>query len=135
MVSDLTDRLRAFDVTGGLSDDELEALSRNVFPTRAVAGDVLVDEGQAGFEFVLIERGTCSVTVRGEIVRVLEAGDYFGEIALLEGGQRTARVTAASPCELLTLTAEGFAQLTDGHPDLVDKLMAVARERLDGDPA
>jgi len=76
-----------------------------------------------------VASGALSVELGDSDVR-LGSGDFFGEIALLSRGRRTADVTAISYCNLLALAAEDFDRLLAEDPDLKTAIDAVARERL-----
>ena len=68
------------------------------FELQHVSPDVtLTDQGAAGYSFFVLRDGTATVSIDGSDVRTLGAGDFFGELALLDDGRRTATVTTASP--------------------------------------
>lgn len=88
---------------------------------RFVPGDVLVTEGDPGTSLFLIARGSVRVLVLGGHgqpfdVRRLEAGDFFGELAVLSGWPRTATVVAATPCETLEIGPEALDTLLALRP-------------------
>lgn len=60
----------------------------------------------------------------------LEAGDFFGEIALLKDGERTATITAVTECQLLVLSVGAFKRLLTGNPEMRETLTQVMDERL-----
>jgi len=83
-------------------------------------------EDADGMYFIL----TGSVTVEiGEKPIKLGPGQFFGEIALVLGGTRTATVTTIEACELLELSNEDFATLAEDHPTIRDEIARVAQER------
>ncbi len=104
--------LERFPLFGQLDDDELADLSRAIRPHNIAGGDTLLEQGDAGDAAYLIQRGRLRVTaeVNGETVCVthVEAGDVVGELALVDGGERSATVTATRACELLRLDAGEF---------------------------
>jgi CRP-like cAMP-binding protein len=78
-----------------LEPDEREALA-SWFEIQEVSADVkLTGEGASGYSFFVIREGTATVTIDGNEVRTLEPGDFFGELAILGDGRRTATVTTA----------------------------------------
>jgi ATP-binding cassette subfamily B protein len=105
------------------------------FTTEEVgAGRTVFEEGDAGDRLYVIVRGQVEVVRRGpdgvpHPVSVLEPGDFFGEIALLEEVRRTATVRARTPCLLLTLDRRDFRDLLDEAPELrkVFETAALAR--------
>ena len=76
----------------GLDDKSLKRLSETFIERSFVTGQELTIEGSGGVGFFVIESGEARVTVDGEERRVLGAGDFFGEVALLDAGLRTATV-------------------------------------------
>jgi CRP-like cAMP-binding protein len=87
-------------------------------------GQVLCREGGPGHEFFVLEEGTAAVSVRGEQVAEFAAGDFFGELALLDGsGARTATVTATSAGLVLVLTANEFSSLLESEPSVAVRLL------------
>src|ERR1051326_1008672 len=77
------------------------------------AGDELTVEGQGGVGFFVIESGTAQVFVDGELRRTIGPGDYFGEIALIDGGMRTATITAETDGTAYGLTSWQFRPLLE----------------------
>jgi CRP-like cAMP-binding protein len=63
----------------------------------------------------------------------LRSGQFFGEIALLKDGLRTATVSAVTEVQLLTLEAGDFRQLMQQYPDLREKIARIADSRLNGE--
>jgi cAMP-dependent protein kinase regulator len=76
-------------------------------------GDVIIQEGESGDSFYIIESGAASVTRAGasDPVARLGPGDFFGEIALLSDAPRNATVTCIEPCALLVLDRQSFYQV------------------------
>src|ERR1700722_11841423 len=97
----------------GCSRRELEELSSLFSAANIPAGKVLTDEGQPGREFVVIVDGEAAVAIHGVDIATLGPGDFFGEIALLDGGPRTATVTAGSDLAAEGMSARGFARVLD----------------------
>ena len=75
------------------------------------AGTELTHEGRSGGEFFVIIDGTVEVRRGGELVRTLGPGDFLGEIALIDGGPRSATATTTTPSRLLVLTSTEFHTL------------------------
>ncbi len=95
---------------------------------------VIFCEGDPGDRFYLIVRGRLAVFKAGaggveRQVAVLEDGDYFGEIALLENVPRTATIRTVLPVVLLTLRRERFQQLLAQVPELRESLQTTIRQR------
>ncbi len=94
------------------------------------AGKVVVEEGTTGGRFFLIVSGTALVTRRGRRLRRLEAGDSFGDIALIDGGPRSATVTAKSAISTLSLAVWNFKAALLENPSITYKLLLVLCKRL-----
>src|SRR5215468_1290960 len=74
------------------------------FELRDVSNDVrLCGEGASGYSFFVIRDGSATVSIDGSEVRTLGPGDFFGELAILGDGRRTATVTTSSPSRVLVL--------------------------------
>ena len=80
------------------------------------AGHRVTLEGFRGREFYLIVEGRAAVTVSGRRVAELGPGDFFGEVAVLRDGLRSATVTAETPLRCLVLSDESLEQLLVAHP-------------------
>ncbi|MCU1430369.1 MAG: cyclic nucleotide-binding protein [Actinomycetia bacterium] len=89
----------------------------------AQPGEEIVREGDGGSEFFVIATGTARVSRRGEEVANLGAGDYFGELALLDPAPRDATVTASTPSNLLVMSRDAFTAALDGVPELRDAML------------
>jgi MFS family permease len=102
---DVLRRVPPFDV---LPTPTLERVARELIPVFAADGEVVIREGDAGDRFFVIGQGSVGVWKGGRRTAGLDAGDYFGEIALLRDVPRTATVIAEGPVELFALEREEF---------------------------
>lgn len=94
----------------------------------------LVEQGAIGHEFFVIVEGTAEVKRGNRRIATLGPGEHFGELALFDGGPRTATVIASSPMKVLVLGQREFAGLLDEVPGLAHKVlrnMAVRIRELD----
>ena len=87
------------------------------------AGRVLCTQGAPGDEFFVIVDGAATVTIDGDDVASLGPGDFFGEMALLDGGPRIATVTTTSPARLLVLTRPEFNALLERVPAVCHRIL------------
>jgi CRP-like cAMP-binding protein len=123
--------LRQLQLFDSLSDEELEQLSA-WFEVRSVeAGRRLAMEGASGYSFFVILEGTAAVTRDGQMIRILEPGDFFGEVAILDSGRRTADVVATSPMKLVAMFGAEFRQLQTQFPEVAQRIEASATARSD----
>jgi hypothetical protein len=93
-------------------------------------GAVLFREGDAGREMFVILDGKIRITVGGRDLIVLGAGQYFGEMSLLNGAPRTATAIAAGPTQLAEITQNNFDLLVRENPVLVRGLLEELARRL-----
>jgi CRP/FNR family cyclic AMP-dependent transcriptional regulator len=128
-----TEALRAIPLFSGMSDRSIEIIADIVREASFPAGASLVREGEPGETFMVIREGTATVDQGGRKLRDLGAGDFLGEIALVDGGPRTASVTAVEPVEALVIDRSGFSRLMNEFPvirfDLVSALTQRLRQR------
>ena len=113
-----------------LNKKELRLVGRASDQVRVPNGKVLVEEGAVGHEFFLILDGQAVVRRGGRRIAMLGPGQYFGEMALLDRGPRTATVVADTDMNLLVLGQREFAGLLDQVPTLSYKLLATMAARL-----
>lgn len=108
----------------GASRQSLERLAGDAREEQVASGAVVVREGEPADDFYVVRSGTLNVSSAGErgsavsSVNVLEAGDYFGEIGLLEKIPRTATVSAAEDCVLLRIAGQDFIEAVSQSPSL-----------------
>jgi CRP/FNR family transcriptional regulator, cyclic AMP receptor protein len=122
------DLLRNVPLFQGLSQKELKQLADNFTQRTFREGTELTAEGQGGVGFFVIESGEAIVTVEGLERRRLGPGDYFGEIALVDGGLRTATITAVSDGASYGLTPWQFRPLVESNASIAWPLLeAMAR--------
>lgn len=124
------ERLRSVPLFSACTDEELKVISSSTTEVHARAGDVLAREGRIGREFVVIVEGTAKVSVADREVAVLGPGDFFGEIALLDNGPRTATVIAETDLVADVSSQQEFAKLMEGAPTLARKLLVGVAGRL-----
>lgn len=117
------DHLAGVRLFAGLSRKELSKVARAVDELSLPAGKELVAQGAPGHECFVIVEGEASVQIDGDEVAKLGAGDHFGELALLDGGPRTATVVATTPVQVLVIGQREFAAVLDGVPELARKLL------------
>lgn len=122
--------LRRVPLFAELSAAQLEALMPLVEEVEAETGRVLIQEGEYGRELIIFIDGGAEVTRDGEHVRDLGAGDIVGEIALLDGGVRTATVTVREPTHVLTISKRAFDTVLHSVPGLPHELLRALALRL-----
>lgn len=113
-----------------LERKEVEKLARSFKERTFEAGQAVAAEGAGGVGFFVIESGEASVSVRGESRGKLKAGDYFGEVALIDDGARTATVTATTELRCYGLTAWDFKPLVESDAGIAWKMLQSLAKRL-----
>jgi len=109
---------------------DLERLARSFKERTFEAGSTVAAEGKGGAGFFVIESGEASVSVRGEERGKLGPGDYFGEIALIDDGARSATVTADSDLRCYGLTSWEFRPLVESNASIAWQLLETLATRL-----
>jgi CRP-like cAMP-binding protein len=109
---------------------ELKHLARSFRERTFEAGTAVADEGRTGAGFFVIESGEASVSVRGSDRGKLGPGDYFGEVALIDDGGRSATVTADTELRCYGLTSWEFRPLVEGNASIAWKLLETMAKRL-----
>ena len=112
------------------SRQELEFLVTRTDEVEAEAGRTLITQGSSGDTFYLLLEGEASVQVDGRDRPPLRAGDFFGEISMLDRGPATATVVTKTPVRLLVMSHTQFRDAIKGNDQLLSKVMAAMAERL-----
>lgn len=94
------------------------------------AGRVLIRQGTTGHEFFIVIEGRVRVERDGRPVSVRGAGDFVGEIALIDEGPRSATVTTETPCRLLVLNHREFHTLLSEQPEIQLVVLRTLAERV-----
>lgn len=114
----------------GLSDRQLEQITRLGDEVEVPGGKRLAETGETGRELFVIVDGRATVkTPRGRTIR-LGRGDFFGEMSLIDGAPRSATVTADGPMKLLVIGQREFWELLNTAPSISRKIMSVLAARL-----
>lgn len=95
----------------GCSRRELRALSRLAEVIDVPAGDALIRQDERGTEFFVIVSGAAEVSRDGQVLATLGAGDFAGELALLDGKPRSASVVTTEPTRALVFAPREFWSL------------------------
>jgi CRP/FNR family cyclic AMP-dependent transcriptional regulator len=109
---------------------DLKRLARSFKERTFDAGTTVAGEGKTGAGFFVIESGEATVSVRGDERRSLGPGDYFGEIALIDDGARSATITAVSDLRCYGLTSWEFRPLVESNASIAWKLLETMAQRL-----
>jgi CRP-like cAMP-binding protein len=124
------DMLSSVPLFSGCSKQELRAIAGLGTRVDVKEGTVLTRESTPGAELFLVMTGKAHCEVGGKVVANFGAGDFFGEMSLLDGSIRTATVVADTPAEVLVLDRREFRGLIDASPSIAWKMLAAMAERL-----
>jgi CRP/FNR family cyclic AMP-dependent transcriptional regulator len=127
-----TDLLERVPLFSDLENRELEQVAGSMKQRTFSPGDTVAQEGEQGVGFFVIESGIATVSVGGEERRTLKPGDYFGEVALISGGDRTATITADSELTCWGLTSWAFRPIVEENASIAWKLLQAMAKMLSG---
>ena len=94
------------------------------------AGKVLIRQGDAGGDMMVLVSGQVAIDRDGTRVTTLGPGDFFGEISLIDGRPRTATVTTDTPSRLLVVSHREFHALMDQIPEVAAQILQALADRV-----
>lgn len=115
--------LAAVPLFEGLSKKQLKQVAGLAEVVNYMEGHSVVREGDIGDSFFVALAGQAKVQVNGRTVHRVLPGDHFGEISLLDGGERTATVTTETPMTMLMVSRTNFLTLLEKDPEMAVALM------------
>jgi CRP-like cAMP-binding protein len=124
------EQLQRIELFSDLDRKELQSLANSLKERMYTAGETVVSEDKGGVGFFIIDEGRAKVSIRGEDKATLGPGDHFGEIALIDEGDRTATVTADTDLRCYGLTSWAFRPLVEYNPSIAWKLLQTMAKRL-----
>ena len=124
--------LRRVELFADMDRRQAEQITRLLKERRFAKDETVIMEGSGGGAFFLIDSGEARVTRKGVELATLGPGDYFGEIALIDGGPRSATVTAVTDLVCYGLTFWEFRPLVERNGSIGWKLLQVLAKRLRG---
>ncbi len=113
------------------SEDLKREVVQELKPMAFMKGDLIFREGDVPHHMFFIAKGNVDIINEstGEKIATLNAGSFFGEMALFDDSLRSASVKAASFCDLYTLEKENFEKVLKHHPDFAKKVREMAAKR------
>jgi CRP-like cAMP-binding protein len=124
--------IRGIDLFSEVSDKDMKVIASSLKRRSYAAGDKIVSEGEGGDGFFFVQSGDVAVTKNGQRLVTLGNGDYFGEIALLAGADRTATVSAETDVVCWGMPAWSFRPLVREQPSVTVKLLERMARQLSG---
>lgn len=129
-MSTMADSLRAIPLFADLSNRDRKRLAASLHEKSFRAGDEVVVEGERGVGFFVILEGRARVTQGGEDRGTLVPGDYFGEMALIDGDDRAASVVAEEGLRCGAMTSWHFRPFVKENPDVAWALLTALVKRV-----
>jgi CRP-like cAMP-binding protein len=126
----IVEMLQKTPLWSGLTEKELKVIARSFKELKYESGDVIVRKGEAGVGFYLIVDGTVEVRADGRVLSKLGPGQFFGEMALLDGQPRSADVVALEPSRCLAMSSWSFSGIVSEHPKMALKMLQEFVRRL-----
>jgi CRP-like cAMP-binding protein len=120
---DVIPTLERSSLFAGLSRDQIRAAADRFDDSTYLAGHGVLTEGLSGPDFFIILEGEADVIVDGKVIHHLGPGDFFGEVAALDGKQRTATIKATTRLRCLTLGDGTFRQFLIDNPIIAVNLL------------
>jgi CRP-like cAMP-binding protein len=117
------DLLKKVPLFSNLSQRHLREISKHADQVQVETGRVLARQGKTGWEFIFIVEGKARVEKNGKVIRQLSGGNFFGEIALIDGEPRTSSVIAETDMTLLIVHKPSFDHLLKDIPGLQRKIL------------
>jgi CRP/FNR family cyclic AMP-dependent transcriptional regulator len=124
------DLLARVPLFAGLSRRHLRAMADRADQVEFRPGEAIVVEGMRGGAFFAIVEGKARVTRGKRTLATLGPGDFFGELALLDGGERTASVGATTPMLCVRIFKRAFDRLIAEEPGVSTRMLSVLAARL-----
>lgn len=124
------EHLRRVGLFAGLTKKELETVASAGSEVDVPVGKVLMVEGHTGADAFIVLKGTFVVRRNGRKVATLHAGDFTGELALIDDGPRSATVECTEAGSVLVISRGQFRAVLDGIPKLSHKLLAALAGRV-----
>ncbi len=122
--------LRRVELFAGMDRRQAEQIARLLKERRFAKGETVIMEGSGGAAFFIIDSGEATVSSKGVDLATLGPGDYFGEVALIDGGPRSATVTAATDLVCYGLTFWEFRPLVERNGTIGWKLLQALAKQL-----
>lgn len=110
---------------GSLKPRQQKVVESFIHQRQYLAGEVIFDQGEEGQALYVILSGTVVICPQGrqaEPISTLEAGNFFGELALLDDAPRSAQAVAASPCSIAVLFRGDFERLMESHAEIASRI-------------
>ncbi len=131
----LTELIKGTSLFSGLDEESCAAIAKEMRPVSFTSGQVIFARGDEGKDVYLVADGRVRLSVLTAEGRELsfahaEAGSLFGEIAMIDGGLRTADATAATKVSAHNLSRSAFQRVMTSHPSVAEAMLHFLCRRL-----
>lgn len=127
---ELVTALQGVPLFAGVRDRDLKTLAKALAERTYEAGSSVVTEGEGAAGFFLIEDGVASVRKGGDEIRRLGPGDWFGELALIDGGPRTASIVAETDLRCRGIAIWEFRAFVKSNSEVAWAMLETLVERI-----
>ena len=113
-----------------MNESSLKNVLKSAVQKKSPPGTKIVEKGKGGVGFYLILEGTAEVIRDGEKLAELGAGNFFGELSVIDGAPRTADVVAMTDTNCLVITQWAMKSLIENHPEIAQGMLDELVRRL-----
>lgn len=124
------ERLRRVPLFAPCTEKQLQFIAGRVEELDLPGGTVLCREGQSGGDFFILLSGRADVSAAGRTIKEIGEGEFFGEIALLDNGPRTATVTVTQQARALVLGPAQFRDVLHQNAEIAVSMLYTVVQRL-----
>ncbi len=125
-------RLQSLPLFQGIANDELEAIAAKFQSAEMLAGSSLAKQDDFAYRFFVVLEGQVEVYRDFEHVADIGPGEFFGEMGLVSGERRNARVTAKTRVDIAWMMPWDFDEMTTSNADIAARISAVVAARMEG---
>ena len=125
-------RLQSLPLFQGIANDELEAIAAKFQSAEMLAGSSLAKQDDFAYRFFVVLEGQVEVYCDFEHVADIGPGEFFGEMGLVSGERRNARVTAKTRVDIAWMMPWDFDEMTTSNADIAARISAVVAARMEG---
>ena len=113
-----------------MNESSLKNVLKSAVQKKSPPGTKIVEKGKGGVGFYLILEGTAEVIRDGEKLAEFGAGNFFGELSVIDGAPRTADVVAMTDTNCLVITQWAMKSLIENHPEIAQGMLDELVRRL-----
>ena len=125
-------RLQSLPLFQGIANEELEAIAATFQSAEMLAGSSLAKQDDFAYRFFVVLEGQVEVYRDFDHVADIGPGEFFGEMGLVSGERRNARVTAKTRVDIAWMMPWDFDEMTTSNADIAARISAVVAARMEG---